>query len=116
MDTFWVISLVHFENDYLFKKWGINSILMQNPSTFENNSFIPSDLSSKEIIMIGRTDDGVKKFDLGIMAMQSIIKEIPECKVNIIGSHSENLERLISHSNLENYVNFTGFHKNIENY
>ena len=26
----YIISLIHFENDFLFKKWGINSILMNN--------------------------------------------------------------------------------------
>ena len=30
-----VLSLIPLENDYLFKKWGINSILMENPTTFE---------------------------------------------------------------------------------
>jgi hypothetical protein len=31
----YVISLVPFENDYLFKKWGINSILMNNFISYE---------------------------------------------------------------------------------
>ena len=66
--------------------------------------------------MIGRTGDGIKRFELGILAMKTIIKEIPECKMNIIGSHFKDLERLIRHSNLENYVNITGFHTNFENY
>ena len=48
-----MISLIPVENDYLFKKWGINSILMDNPTTFDYDSVIPSDLSSKIIIMIG---------------------------------------------------------------
>ena len=66
--------------------------------------------------MIGRTGDGIKRFELGILAMKTIIKEISECKMNIIGSHFKDLERLIRHSNLENYVYITGFHTNFENY
>jgi len=112
----YVISLVPLENDYLFKKWGINSILMHNLQTFEYDLVKPSDLSSKEIIMIGRTDDGLKRFDLGIIAMKSIIKEIPECKMYIIGAHNRDLQKLIKHSHLENYMQFTGFHRNIGKY
>ena len=57
----YVISLIPFENDYLFKKWGINSILMDNPISFEYDSVKPSSLSNKNIIMIGRIDDPVKR-------------------------------------------------------
>ena len=112
----YVISLIPLENDYLFKKWGIKSILMDNPSTFEYNLISPSPLSSKEIIMIGRTNDPFKRFELGIKAMANIKKEIPECKMNIIGDFYKALEILIRQSKLENHVKFTGFHKNIEKY
>ena len=112
----YVISLVPLENDYLFKKWGINSILMHNLQTFEYNLVIPSNLSSKEIIMIGRTNDHMKRFELGIRSMETIIKEIPECKMNIIGSYNRRLSRIINDSSLENYIHFTGFHSNIGEY
>ena len=72
----YIISLVPFENDYLLKKWGIDSILMTNFLTYDYNSVIPSTLSSKNILMIGRADDKIKRFDLGIKAMHYIIKEI----------------------------------------
>ena len=68
--------MVPFENDYLLKKWGIDSILMTNFLTYDYNSVIPSTLSSKNILMIGRADDKIKRFDLGIKAMHYIIKEI----------------------------------------
>ena len=69
----YVISLIPVENDYLFKKWGINSILMDNPTTFEYDSVIPSDLSNKNIIMIGRAEDPIKRYELGIKAMRNIL-------------------------------------------
>ena len=60
------VSLVPFENDYLFRKWGINSVLISNFITYEYNDITPSDLSSNLILMIGRGDDKTKRFDLGI--------------------------------------------------
>ena len=112
----YVISLVPLENYYLFKKWGINSILMHNLQTFEYNLVIPSNLSSKKIIMIGRTNDHIKRFELGIRSMKTIIKEIPECKMNIIGAYNRGLARIINDSSLENYIQFTGYHSNIGEY
>ena len=68
----YVISLIPIESNYLFKLWGINSILMNNPSTFEYDSVIPSDLSTQNIIMIGRNYDPIKRFELGIKSMLCI--------------------------------------------
>ena len=59
----YIISLIPLENDYLFKIWGINSFFMDNPLTFDYNSVTPSDLSQKNIIMIGRNDP-YKRFDI----------------------------------------------------
>ena len=112
----YVISLIPVENDYLFKKWGINSILMDNPTTFEYESIIPSDLSNKNIIMIGRAEDPIKRYDLGIKAMRNILKEIPECEMNIVSSPNDKLERLINIFRLGNNVKFVGFHKNVDEY
>lgn len=112
----YVISLIPIENDYLFKIWGINSILMHNPTSFEYDSVIPSDLLSQNIIMIGRNDDPIKRFDLGIKAMKGIIEEIPNCQMNIVSLKIENFEKLIQDLNLENNVRFVGFQENVEIY
>ena len=77
---------------------------------------IPSDLSSKNIIMIGRAGDPTKRVDLGIKAMKNIIKEIPECRMNIISKTNNKMEKLIKKLNLENYINITGFQQNPEPY
>ena len=53
----YVVSLIPFENDYLFRKWGIRSILMNNFITYEYNYVIPSYLSEKVILMAGRIHD-----------------------------------------------------------
>ena len=87
----YVISLIPFENDYLFKKWGINSVLIENPSTFEYELVTPSDLSQKNIIMIGRGNYLPKRFELGIKAMSFIVKEIPESKMFILSLPYKNI-------------------------
>ena len=112
----YVITLIPLENDYLFKKWGINSILMENPSTFEYEAVIPSDLSQKNIIMMGRGDYFAKRFELGILAMKNIVQEIPYCKMNIISFPYKNLEEAIYNLNLEKNIKITGFQKNPEPY
>ena len=107
----YIISLIPFENDYLFKKWNINSILMNNFITFRYDDIIPSNLSSKTIIMIGRANDKMKRFDLGILAMKYIIKEVPDCEMRIISSFHgiKYLRNLVDKLNLRNNVKFEGF-------
>ena len=114
----YVISIVPFENDYLFKKWGIKSILMNNFITYEYYSVIPSDLSSKTILMIGRGGDKIKRFELGIKAMKYIIEEIPDVKLLIISSSSglHNLKKLINKDNLKKNIQFIGFTQKLEKY
>ena len=107
----YVVNLLHFESDYLFKKWGIRSILMNNYISYEYNSVIQSDLSSKIILMIGRGNDIFKRFEIGIQAMEYIKEEIPECEMKIISniSYIYNLKDLVSNLNLEDFVKFVGY-------
>ena len=80
----YIISLIPFENDYLFKKWGINSILMENFITYNYKRVIPSDVTSKIILMIGRGNDKNKRFEKGIRSLEYIIKVIEDCELKII--------------------------------
>jgi glycosyltransferase involved in cell wall biosynthesis len=107
----YVISLIPFENDYLFKKWDISSILMDNFISYEYNSIIQSDLSSKIILMIGRASDKLKRFNLGIKSMKYIIQEIPDCELKIITDllDIDYLQNLKQQLNLGKYINFIGF-------
>ena len=105
----YVISLVPFENDFLFKKWGIKSVLIDNFITYDYNNVIPSDLSSKIILMIGRANDKMKRLELGIESMVHIIKEIPNAEMKIISESNEFLNNLLIKLKLEKYVKFTGY-------
>ena len=113
----YVVSLIHFENDYLFEKWGIKSILMNNFILYDYNSIIPSNLSSKTILMIGRGSDRIKRFKLGIESMKYIIEEIPECEMKIISElNIEDLQSYVNQSNLTEKINFVGYKSNPEQY
>ena len=114
----YIISLIPFENNYLFKKWGINSVLMNNFITYNYHYVIPSDLSSKLILMIGRASDRLKRFDLGLKAMHYILKEIPEAKLKIISNIylAEFLLDEIKQLKLEKSVEFIGYISNPEIY
>jgi len=103
----YTISLVPFENDYLFRKWGINSILISNFIVYEYNDITPSDLSSKIILMIGRGNDRIKRFDLGIKAMKYIISEVPKSEMKL-----NYLYKLIEKLKLKNFVKFVGYKSN----
>jgi len=107
----YVVSIVPFENDYIFKKWGINSILMNNFITYDYKKIISSNLSSKTIVMIGRADAKKKRFHIGINAMEYIINEIPECKMLIIAELKgmSNLMTLIDNLNLNNNIIVNGY-------
>ena len=107
----YVVSLIPFESNYIFKFWGINSYLMKNFVTYEYNSIIPSNLMSKTILMIGRGNNKYKRFNLGIYAMEYIIMHNSLCKMELISNidGTYDLQYLIYNLNLENYVKFIGF-------
>lgn len=107
----YVISIIPFENNYLFKKWRISSILMNNFVTYQFNSIIPSDLSENNILLIGRGNDKKKRFEIGVQAMEYIIKDIPECELKIISNLNGiyYLQNLVNNLKLDKNIKFLGY-------
>ena len=114
----YLVSLVPFENDYIFKKWGIKSILMNNFMTYDYFSIIPSNLSTKQIIMLGRANDKKKRFKLGILSMEYILQDIPQCELNIISNLTgiNSQQNLINNLNLKSNIKFIGYSSIPENF
>ena len=114
----YVLTLVPFENDYLFKKWGIKSILMSNFLTYDIKNVIPSDLSTNNILMIGRGNDKLKRFNIGIVAMKFIINEVPDCKMKIITNidYVRDLKYMTEFLSLQDNVKFIGYSSEPEIY
>ena len=111
LDSKYIVSIVPFESYYLFKKWGIKSIFMDNFITYDFNSVIQTDLTSKIMIMLGRAYAKKKRFLLGIQSMEYIVKEIPECVLKIISNHIgiNKQQYFIENINLENNIKFIGY-------
>ena len=106
----YIVNPVPYENDYLFKRWGIRSFYLDDFITYDYNSIIPSDLSEKIILMVGRANCKTKRFNLGIEAMKFIINKIPDSLLNIISfSKPQKYKKLIHSLNLEKNVKFDSF-------
>ena len=84
---------------------------MNNFVTYQFNSIIPSDLSEKNILLIGRGNDKKKRFEIGVQAMEYIIKEIPECELKIISNLNGiyNLQNLVNNLKLDKNIKFLGY-------
>ena len=61
--------------------------------------------------MVGRGEDEYKRFDLGIKAMEYIVKEIPNCSMNIISIPTSKLIKLVDFLRLNENIKFIGFIK-----
>lgn len=111
LNSKYVVNIIPFENYYLFKKWGINTIFMNNFMTYNYSNILNSDLSTKRILMIGRGDAKKKRFEIGIKAMEYISKEIPESEMLIISDLTGLLRHiiLINNLNLFNVIKFVGY-------
>lgn len=107
----YIISIIPFENNYLLKEWGINTIYMNNFLTYDYSKVIPSDLSSKKILMIGRGSDKNKRFELGIKTMKYIIKEIPDSEMIVISDDNDipYIKKLVNFLDLKNNIKFVGY-------
>lgn len=111
LNSKYFVSIIPFENDYLLKKWGIKSIFINDFITFNYNSVISSNLSSKRILMIGRGNSKKKRFPIGILSMEYITKEINECELYIISNLTGTyyLQQLVENLNLEDNIYFIGY-------
>ena len=89
---------------------------MNNFITYEYNSTIPSDLTSNNILMIGRGKAKKKRFEIAIKSMEYIAQELPNCKLKIISNLTgiDHHINLIKNLNLENYIELIGYNSNPE--
>ena len=68
--------------------------------------------------MIGRVNDKMKRFELGVESMKFIIREIPESKMIIISNsfYNDYLVKLVNLLNLDNNVDFVEYTSTPEMY
>ena len=84
---------------------------MENFVSYQYNNIIQSDLSKKIILMLGRGNDKLKRFNLGINAMEYISKDVCDSYIYIITNmtYSSKLKNLVSNLNLVNNIKFFDF-------
>ena len=94
---------------YMYHLQQLNqSIYLPQYLPFEYKEIQPSKLENKNILMIGRISYE-KQFELGIKAIQIIIKKFPDAILKIIGGfnkYTESLKKLAQDLNVSNNVMF----------
>ena len=94
---------------YMYHLQQLNqSIYLPQHLPFEYREIQPSKLENKNILMIGRISSE-KQYELGIKAMQIIIKKFPDAILKIIGGfnqYTKSLKKLAQDLNVSNNVMF----------
>jgi glycosyltransferase involved in cell wall biosynthesis len=95
-----------------------NNIFIPNMYTFDKDKTPLAELKNHNIMMLGRLNDKKKGVIFAVKAMEIIVKEIPDAKLNLISSDSkdEKMEQTIKKLNLNNNIKYIPFTKNIEKY
>ena len=96
---------------YFYKKLGFkNEIFIPNLYTFEPSEVISSNLTTKNIVILGRLNDLIKGVKYAIQAMFYIVKEVPDAMLYLVSSDSrvQFLKNLTRDLNLTNNIIFKG--------
>ena len=96
---------------YFYKKLGFkNEIFIPNLYTFEPSEVINSNLTTKNIVILGRLNDLIKGVKYAIQAMFYIVKEVPDAMLYLVSSDSriQFLKNLTRDLNLTNNIIFKG--------
>ncbi|CAL6093415.1 Glycosyl_transferases group 1 family protein [Hexamita inflata] len=97
-----------------------NVVYIPNPLTFDPNEIQVSNLTSKNIILVGRLDKIFKQQHVAVEMMSQIVLTDPEVQLQIIGNgdaeYASELKQLVLDLNLSGNVQFIPFQKNITQY
>jgi len=104
----------YFFNSYGFKK----NIFIPNLYTFDPSETPDANLTSHNLMMLGRLADKKKGVIYAIKAMELIMKEVPDAKLYLVSSDSSfnEFKNLTKKLNLTNNVVFTPFTSKISDY
>ena len=94
---------------YIYKNLGFkNEIFMPNLYTFEPSEVKSSNLTNKNIVILGRLNDEIKGIIYAIQSMYYIIKEVPDAMLHLYSSDSriQFLRNLTRKLNLTNNIIF----------
>ena len=113
-------SFVQFVPDdyWIYKKLGFNNtIYIPSLNSFESEKTQTSKLVNKNILMVGKFDQGIKGGVYGIYAMAEILKEVPDAKLIIMGfTFPQPLLDLLKQLKIEKNVDLVGFTQSISHF
>ena len=101
---------------YIYKNLGFkNEIFMPNLYTFEPSEVKSSNLTHKNIVILGRLNDAIKGIIYAIQSMFYIVKEVPDALLYLYSSDSriQFLKNLTHNLNLTKNIIFRPSTKNI---
>ena len=110
---------IGIDDYYFFKSYGFKkNIFIPNLYTFEPSETPNANLTSHNLMMLGRLADKKKGVIYAIKAMELIVKEVPDAKLYLVSSDSSfnEFKNLTQKLNLTNNVVFTPFTCKISDY
>ena len=110
---------VNADDYYINKRLGINnSFFLPNLYTYDPETTPSSNLTYKNVVLIGRQLDKIKGGLYAIKAMDIVRREIPDAKLYFISSNYKItfLQNLIEELNLKDNIEVLHFTKNITKY
>ena len=96
---------------YFYNKLGFqNHIFVPNLYTFDPYEVASSNLTTHNIVILGRLNDWIKGVKYAIRAMETIVKEVPDAKLYLVSSDSRTqfLKNLTRDLNLTQSIVFRG--------
>ncbi|MDR1436302.1 MAG: glycosyltransferase [Puniceicoccales bacterium] len=108
---------------YRWRRDGVrNSLVLNNPLTFDPESVVMSDQNNKNVLWIGRWTEDAKRPHLTIEAFSKVLKRVPDAKLLMIGmavgkdrEYKERCERMIEDLAIEDSVTVLSF-RDVEPY
>ena len=96
---------------YFYKRLGFkNEIFVPNLYTYDPHEIKSSNLTTHNIVILGRLNDFIKGVKYAIRAMKIIVKEVPDAKLYLVSSDSrvQHLKNLTRDLNLSKNIVFKG--------
>ena len=87
-DHFDSFIFISYDDYYFYKNLGYkNEIFIPNLYTFEPSKIKDSNLTTHNIMMLGRASDKVKGYIYAVKTLPYIVKEVPDAILNIVSSN-----------------------------
>ena len=115
-DLYDAFVFISYDDYYFYRRLGFkNATFIPNLYTFDPYKTIDSNLTNRNILMIGRGSDPIKGFIYGIKTMPYIVKEVPDAILNVVSSNYDiNFLKEMAHKlNMTNNIIFNTYKSNV---